>query len=212
MTRNLTMTLLLAAALALTLGAPAQEPPTPTQESEPIPMPEGMTAPQAPAAPVKFEGTVVDTGGNLRALAGFFTVKIDRWSTDEEVAELKRVLATGGQEALQKKVWKAKQVGYMTIGGSLGKAIYAAKAVAVPGGLVVRVLTNNCVAKGGGRVADYPFAFAEIIIPNGEKGHGTLVPTAQIGFNAQGGVTVEALGTLPLKLMDVGIQEPKKKK
>ncbi len=132
----------------------------------------------APAGKTRFEGTIANTGGSL-FLGGFFNVRIDEWTTPEEAAELKKILMVGGQKALLDKVWKAKQIGSLQISNSMGKPLFFARAIPVPGGLIVRALTNSPLGHGGGRAGDYPFGFIELIIPNDGKGYGTIVGMAR---------------------------------
>jgi hypothetical protein len=210
-TRNvlvLAAALVLLAALMLWAQAPPAKPAAqePAQEAAP-------PVPPAPTGPTRFKGTVANTGGSLY-LGGFFTVQIDKWSTPEEIAELKQVLATSGQDAVLEKVWKAKQIGYLKIGSSLGKPLFFARAIPIPGGLVVRALTNQPIAGGigsGGRAQNFPFGVLEMIVPaDGKGGAGTIVPMAQISLSPNGTPQVEAYGNLPLKIMEVAIEPPKK--
>ena len=183
--------------------APAKEQPKSGLQTEPAP-PMGV----APTGKTRIEGTIANTGGSL-FLGGFFSVTIEQWTTPEEAAELKKILITGGQKALLDKVWKAKQVGSLQISNSMGKALFFARAIPVPGGLIVRALTNSPLGHGGGRAGDYPFGFIELIIPNDGKGNGTLVGMAQITILADGAPQVEGYGTIPARLMDVVIAKKK---
>ena len=160
----------------------------------------------APTGKTRFEGTIANTGGSL-FLGGFFNVRIDEWTTPEEAAELKQILLTGGQKALLDKVWKAKQIGSLQISNSMGKPLFFARAIPVPGGLIVRALTNSPLGHGGGRAGDYPFGFIELIIPNEGKGYGTIVGMAKISLAQDGSPQIEAYGTLPAKIMDVAISK-----
>jgi len=162
----------------------------------------------APTGKTRFEGTVANTGGSL-FLGGFFNVTIEHWTTPEEAAELKQILVTGGQKALLDKVWKAKQIGSLQISNSMGKPLFFARAIPVPGGLVVRALTNSPLGHGSGRAGDYPFGFIELIIPTEGKGYGTLVGMAGITLLPDGSPQIQAYGTIPAKIMDVAIEKKK---
>lgn len=216
MKRTIIVILALAAVLLtafmLWAQAPPAKPAAPPQPAakaaeEPLP-----PTPPAPTGPTRFKGTVANTGGSLY-LGGFFTVVIDRWSTPEEITELKKILATSGQEALLKKVWDTKQVGYLKIGTSMGKPLFFARAIPVPGGLIIRALTNQPIAGGvgsGGRASNYPFGVLEMIVSSdGKGGAGSIVPMAQISIGANGIPQVEAYGNMPLKIMEVAIEAKK---
>jgi hypothetical protein len=202
--------ILILAVLALALGALfawAQEPAKPAaaapaaqaQKEEPLP---AMGV--APTGKTRFEGTIANTGGTI-FLGGWFNVQIEQWTTPEEAAELKQILIQGGQKALLDKVWKAKQIGSLQVGNSMGKPLFFARAIAVPGGLIVRALTNSPLGRGYGRAGDYPFGFIELVIPNGQKGTGTIVGMAKITIGPDGAPGIEAYGTIPEKIQDVSI-------
>jgi len=183
--------------------APAKGQPQSGLQTEPAP-PMGV----APTGKTRFEGTIANTGGTL-FLGGFFNVRIDEWTTPEEAAELKKLLMVGGQKAVLDKVWKAKQIGSLQISNSMGKPLFFARAIPVPGGLIVRALTNSPLGHGSGRAGDYPFGFIELILPNGGKGYGTLVGMAKISFAPDGTVQIEGFGTIPEKIMDVEMKTKK---
>jgi hypothetical protein len=186
-----------------TAPEPAKEQPKSGLQTEAAP-PMGV----APAGKTRFEGTIANTGGTI-FLGGFFNVRIDEWTTPEEAAELKKILMVGGQKALLDKVWKAKQIGSLQISNSMGKPLFFARAIPVPGGLIVRALTNSPLGRGSGRAGDYPFGFIELIIPNEGKGYGTIVGMAKISLLPDGSPQIEAYGTIPEKIMDVEIKTKK---
>jgi len=199
------------AACLLAFAAMAQTAP-PKPASAP---PAGGATPAQPAGPERIEGTIVNQGGPLSSFfqVGFFAVSIDKYSTDEELKTLLTVLKNEGQQAVLKRLWKMEQIGYFKVGGSLGYPIFFARSIAVPGGRVVRVLTNRPMVPAGysARSGDYPFGLAEIWLPDGEKGYGTLVPMGMVSFTPQGTVGVESYGTMPLRLTDVSLDIKKKK-
>jgi hypothetical protein len=175
----------------------------------PTAAPQGDQAPpQAGAVPqgkIHIEGTLANTGGRF-FLGGWFSMNIDHWSTPEDGREMYQILAQGGEQKLLDKVWKMKQIGDMSVEGSMGKPIFYAICQPVPGGIVIRALTNSPLSHAGARSQDFPFGVAEIVIPTGEKGHGVVVGMARIGFTPTGVTQVEGYGTIPVKLMDVTIK------
>lgn len=178
----------------------------------------GIIMTEAPPPPpplpdkTRFNGTIINTGGKYY-LGGRFTMEIERWSTDEEVAEMKKRLAAGGQDLVLEQVWKAKQIGYISISGSMGKPLFFARALPVPGGWVVRALTNAPISHFGPVSEHYPLGYIEFMLPSdGKDGHGQLIAMANVGFDSAGAVQVTAYGMLPVKLEDVEISQPKKPK
>lgn len=213
MTLRLATILVLAASLAL--AAAAQEPP---QAQPPPPQPAAPQLPPVRQGPDRFEGTLVNQGGPLSRFfqAGYFTVSLDRYSTNDELKELLSALQTGGQKMLLEKLWKLKQIGYLKVGGSMGFPLVVARSLDIPGGgRVVRVLTNRGIAPAEfynmTRSTDYPFGFIEIFLPEGEKGYGTLIPIAQVELTHSGQISVESLGTMPYRLIEVEVKTKAKK-
>lgn len=205
------LTFVMAATLLVAFGLWAQDPPPAPPGAPAETVDPQYATPPVPEAPVKFEGTVVNTKSPAIFQAGTFTLSIDEWTTPDQAAELKKTLAVAGQKALREKVWDMKQIGYLKVSGSMGKPIFVARAIPVAGGLIVRVLTTSYVAKGSGTLGDYPFAILEMAVPNEGRGRGKIVAMAQLGFNGAGEITVEAYGVMPVDLLDVGMKAPKKK-
>ena len=215
MRRVILLTLILTlAALSALAQAPATTQAPPTPEAKPAPQQPPAEA-QAPTPPeltgkTRFEGVIINMQG-MAAGATFFSIAIDRWSTPEEIRELKSALANQGQQAVLDKVWDAKPVGYLKISSSIGKPLRFVRAIPVPGGYVVRILTDTPVSHVGQRSRDYPFGFIEMVVPtDGTKGHGTLIGMAHFSFDAAGTIQVAAYGTMPVRLEEIEIDKPKK--
>jgi hypothetical protein len=189
------------AAILILAQAPAAKPAAPSPQAQQAPPPVGAV----PQGKIHIEGTLANTGGRF-FLGGWFNMNIDHWSTLQEGQELYQILAQGGEQKLLDKVWKMKQIGDMSVEGSMGKPIFYAVCQPVPGGLVIRALTNSPLSAWGARSQDFPFGVAEIVIPTGEKGHGVVIGMAKIGFTPLGQTQVEGYGTIPVKLMDVTIK------
>jgi hypothetical protein len=216
--------ILILSGLATLAQAPA--PAAPPAESKAAPTPAPAANPAAPSGAeqvkadpsvppeltgkTRFEGVVINMQGAL-AGASYFSVEIERWSTPEEIREAKSALANGGQKLLLDKVWNAKPVGYLKISSSIGKPIRYARAIPVPGGYIVRLLSDTPISHIGMRSQDYPFGFIEMVVPtDNTKGHGQLIGMAQFSFDEKGVIQIAAYGTMPVRLEEVIIKPPKK--
>jgi len=192
----------------------AQGPPAKTPPAQPA-APKAA-APPPPAGPEKIRGTLVNQGGPLSRFfqAGYFQLQIDKYATDEEALALFTALKDGGQDLLLKKLWDLKQIGYVKVGGSMGYPIVFARSRQSEAGRIVRCLTNRPIAPAEftrmSRSTDYPFGVIEIMFPAEGKGQGTLIPTAQVSLTASGTISVEAFGTIPVRLLDVTAESAKK--
>lgn len=197
------------------VSAFAQEPAAPKSDS---PKPDAAGPVEVPAPPTppeladktRFEGIIINMQG-MAAGATYFSVQINRWSTEEEIKELKSAFANQGTQGALDKVWDAKAVGYLKIRNSMGKDIHYARAIPVPGGYIVRLLMDAPISHIGDRSSQYPFGFIEITVPaDGKKGHGTLIGMAKFSFDETGAVQISAYGTIPVRLEEVVIEKPKK--
>lgn len=199
---------LLASGLFLLAQAPPSPPPKEPAPAAPAPPPQG---------PEKIRGTIVNQGGPLASFfqAGFFILQIDRYGTDDERKTLLQALQISGQQGLLDQLWKMKPIGFIKVGGSMGYPIVFASTRQTPAGRLVRALTNRPIApveiNSMSRSTDYPFGVLEILFPPDGKGQGTLIPTAQVGLTNSGTLAVEAYGTIPVRLIEVTVDQPKKK-
>ena len=203
----LTMVGFFALAQAPAQDKPAEAPKADAKEVDAGPAP---AVPPELAGKTRFEGIIINMQG-MAAGATYFAVDMDQWSSTDEIKDLKTTLANEGQDAVLKKVWKAKQIGYLKIRNSMGKPIHFARAIPIPGGYIVRLLADTPISHVGMRSDDYPFCFIEMVVPtDGKKGHGTFIGMAQFNMDPSGQVQVSAYGTLPVRMEEIVIEKPKK--
>lgn len=186
--------------------APAAKPAEPAKAEEP----EAAVPPEL-TGKTRFEGVIINMEG-MAAGATYFSVEIEGWTGPEEITELKTILANEGQKAVLDRTWKAKPVGYLKIRNSMGKPIRYARAITVPGGYIVRLLTDTPAAHVGDRSRNYPFGFIEMMVPTEgkKKGYGSIIAMAQFSMDASGQVQISAYGNMPARLEEIEIEKPKK--
>jgi hypothetical protein len=194
------MVLALVALFALSLAAPrAQQ--TASAAAPPAPKP-GL-------APERFEGVFADSAGAIpRFQAAFFILKINEWSSDEEIKTLAATLKSDGQRALLDAFTKMKPKATMTVRNSMGADMIVCRSYALPSGeRIVRLVTNRRMAfaemKYSARSSGYPFSVIEIRFDAQGKGKGILIASAQLSFGPEGRLDVKAFGAQPFQLMDV---------
>ena len=206
-----------------TVNALAQAPVKPPAGGETVPgaskteqeQSQEVVNPFPPAPPeligqTRFQGKIVNIEGTL--LQGTkFSVEVAEWGTPEQIKEFKKILAEEGQAGLIKRLSKSKQVGYLKVGETETVPIFAARAIAAPGGYIIRAVTSKNLTRDALHLDDYPFGVIEMIVPSdGKAGHGTIVAVAKVGFDATGHVQMEGYGSLPAKLSEVAIEKPSK--
>ena len=158
----------------------------------------------------------IDMNSSVRT--GTIEIVIERWSTPEEVSNLKAILVEGGDGKLLTAIQKIKpRCGFARTSTSLGWDIQFARELPLPdGGRKIVVATDRPVgmweARNAGRSMDYEFSLAEIRMPATGKGQGKAIPRAALAFNAKTNtLEIENYEREPVRLNEVTASEPKKK-
>ena len=151
----------------------------------------------------QFVGTIANMEGGGTAPV---VIHIDHYSSDQEVANLKGILADKGPDALRDALWNL-EAGYIRVKGGLGYPVAVARSKPeADGGRVVRVMIDRPIsfreAANNLRSMDYPFSYIDIHLDASGKGDGKLIAAAKVTL-AGNTVEIENLGAQPLKLLDV---------
>jgi hypothetical protein len=148
--------------------------------------------------------------GNIVNMEGGGTapvvIHIDHYSSDQEIANLKGVLAAQGPQGLRDALWNL-EAGYIRVKGGLGYPVAVARSKPEPGGgRVVRLMIDRPLSFREEanllRSADYPFSYIEIHLDASGKGDGKLIAAAQVSLEGST-VEIKSLGVQPFRLMDV---------
>jgi len=170
----------------------------------------GLSALAQPA-PVSFRAFAVNMSNVGRTGAESIDIKIERWTTDAEAAQLRDALIEKDSDALLKQVHKIKpRAGTIrSANGGLGWDIqYARRTELASGGYRVVFGTDRPMsffeAANRPRSADYEYLWAELRIgPDGE-GEGKLVPRGKITYDKDKRVVeLENYANLPVQLTKV---------
>ncbi len=162
------------------------------------------------AKPVKekFSGMLVLwAAGPMTGQSTRMTMQVDRWTTDERKQALYKTLKESGSDALLVAM-REEIVGYIWTTNSLRYKVNIASTFQTEKGRTVRLITERPITfaeqvAGTPRSRDYEFGVIEFTLNEKNKGEGVIFPTAKVGVDEKGGLTVEALGTGPQKLMSV---------
>ncbi len=157
-----------------------------------------------------FIGRAVDTSGQRLQSTAHFTLHIDEYATDEEIAQHAAVLAETGSRGLEKVLWKLDR-GWIKVGTSLGHVVGVARSIDTDGGRIIRAVTDRPIqlfeVRRGLRSVDYPFGVIELELDADGKGEGRLIAAAKLEFTEDGTLEIEQLGTRPFKLMKIKPQQ-----
>ncbi len=166
--------------------------------------------PLAAAGPETFTGRAIDTSGARMTSTAHFTLHIDEYATDEEIAQHAAVLAETGSRGLEKVLWKLDR-GWIKIGTSLGHIVGVARSIDTDGGRIIRAVTDRPIqlyeVRHGLRSVHYPFGFIELELDADGNGEGRLIAAAKLKFTKDGTLVIEQLGTRPFRLMNVKTQK-----
>jgi len=151
----------------------------------------------------QFSGTLVNLIGGSSAPV---VIHVDRYSSDEEVARLKGILASKGPDALREALWDL-EAGYIRVGGGLGYPIAVARSKPDgKGGRLVRLMLDRPLSfrelANDTRSTDYPFTFIELNLDRAGNGEGKMIAAAKVSLSGDS-VDVENLGTQPIKILQV---------
>jgi len=152
----------------------------------------------------QFVGTIVNMEGGGTAPV---VIHIDHYSSDQEVANLKSVLAAKGPDGLRDALWDL-EAGYIRVKGGLGYPVAAARSKPdAGGGRVIRLMIDRPLSfreeANSLRSADYPFSYVELHLDAGGKGDGKFIAAAKVTLDVNNTVDIESLGVQPFKLLDV---------
>jgi hypothetical protein len=161
----------------------------------------------------------MNLSGVGRARAGTLDIVIERWTTDEERESLQDVLIEKGGDRLLSALQKIRpRCGYVRTSTSLGWDIYFARELPYGDGARRIVLASDrpmsfWELRNNPRSADYEFLLAEIRLNKNGKGEGKLAGGAKISYDREKKVVeIENYGQEPVRLTEVTVEEPKKKK
>jgi hypothetical protein len=149
-----------------------------------------------------------------RARTNGLEIAIERWSTPEEAARLRAILAEKGPDALLDALRSMKpRAGYIRPDTGIGWDIgFAQQVVAADGSRRIIFGTDRPIsfweAVNRPRSADYQFTLGEARLKADGTGEGKLVPAAKITFNSETNtLQIENYQIEPVRLVDVRVEK-----
>jgi hypothetical protein len=165
-------------------------------------------------AVLRLRAFAVNLNSAARPRTGTLDITIERWSTPEEAARLRGILAEKGPDALLEALQKIKpRAGTIQRTGQLGWDIHFAQQVVASNGSRRIVLATDrpmsfWEAANQPRSADYAFTLAEIRLGPDGKGEGKLVPAAKIDYDKESNtLEIENYDSEPTRLTQVQIEK-----
>lgn len=159
----------------------------------------------------EFTGDIFSFNGPRIETANF-TLKINKWTPDEQAKANLAVLKNDGQDKLLDTIRK-ENVGTLSINNGLSQTINVAREMQIDGKTRIFAVFERWMRfaeiRGGYRSVDYPFGVIELFIdPTTGKGEGTFIAAAQIRWTMdkkteQHKVEIENFATYPAKMVNV---------
>lgn len=123
-----------------------------------------------------------------------FTFRITKWSTQDEIKELGKVLKEHGQDALFNEL-KKLDAGRINQVGETGNQIAVAEKSNSGGNTIITMITARRMsaveqARSGGTHTDYPFGFLQVTLNDKGEGTGKMVTAAKIKYDESKGHAV----------------------
>jgi hypothetical protein len=151
--------------------------------------------------PVDFKGTVIDVAGSVPT----FKMKIEKYTSDEDVDRFAKLLTEKGPDALASTLHDVKN-GTFSVGSSFPYHLSITRTFEKDGKRVVRALTDRPLTMfkkfRSLTDMDYPFGFIEIILDSNGKGTGQIVVATQITIK-DGSLEMKYSGPDPFRITKV---------
>jgi len=154
-----------------------------------------------------YSGVAIGTGGPAAAKSTGFDVRVNRYTSDEEVDQLAALLKERGPEALLRAMEKL-DVGRINPTGSVGNQIAVARKRQAGSDTIITVVTARIMPfvelYRGGRTKDYPFGFLQLKVNDKGEGNGQIMAAAKIRFDKKKGhYEIESYGNQYIKAVNV---------
>ena len=136
------------------------------------------------------------------------TMRINEFTTDQEVLELVEVLKEGGTDQLRRTLEKI-QKGKISPRGRIGADVAVARVRKIDGGEHFIVVTARTIPGFelyvSGRSRDYPFGWFEFEVDEEGKGigMGAAIVAAKLSFNEEGQLEITSYGIQPFQLTNI---------
>jgi hypothetical protein len=164
-------------------------------------------AAQEPQATEEFTAWVDQQAGVMKA--GMVTIKIERWSTPEERAELTRAFKQGGQDEMFKVLQRLPKAGVILFPETPAYDLrYAYQFPAKDGGRTIVIGTDRKIARdkvtAGSPSMDYPFELIQMLLDAKGEGEGHAAFGVKISVSKDGsGIELESYVDTPMMLKNI---------
>ncbi|HUJ93799.1 MAG TPA: hypothetical protein VLW84_00930 [Terriglobales bacterium] len=154
-----------------------------------------------------YSGTAIGTGGAVGGKSIGFVLRINRYTSDEEVDQLAALLREKGPDALRSAMEKL-DVGRISPTGSVGNQIAVARKRQAGSDTIITIATARIMPflelYSSSRSTDYPFGFLQVTLNDKGEGRGQIMAAGKIRFNKKKGhYEIESYGNQYIKAVNV---------
>jgi hypothetical protein len=154
-----------------------------------------------------YSGVIVGTRGVAGGRTMGIDMRINEYTSDEQVKQLLGLLSEGGPDALRRAMEKL-DVGQVSPTGRVGTPISVARIRKTERGTLISLVTARRMSflelYDGGRSTDYQFGIIQLLVDEKGKGDGSAIGAALIKFDKEGTLIIESYGQLDtLRLANV---------
>ncbi len=154
-----------------------------------------------------FTMVAIPTSGSARITIDF-TMRLNEFTTDQEVVKLIEILREGGTDELRRTLEKVAK-GKLSPKGRIGADVAVARVRKTEKGERFIVITARTIpgleVYVSGRSMDYPFGWFEFELDEEGKmvDMGTFIMAARLSFNKEGQFEIESYGMQPYRLTNI---------
>jgi hypothetical protein len=159
------------------------------------------------AKPEAYSAVAIGTGGAAGGKSLPFDVRINSYTSDEDVDQFAQLVKEKGTDALRRALDKLN-VGRINPVGSVGNQIAVARKRQVGSETVITLVTARNVSfiefYRGSRTRDYPFGYLQLTLNEKGEGTGQIMVAAKIRFDKKKGhYEIESFGHQYIKAVNV---------
>jgi hypothetical protein len=176
---------------------------------------------QTAGQPIRLSAWAVSMANVATGANAVIDIRINKWSTDKERADLIATFIEKGQDKLLDKLRDLPDKGRISIPGRQGPdptqtrlgwtLRYARQMMGEDGGMRIMIATDRYMTfaeQRNQRSVDYPFTFAEIRLNKDGTGEGKLAVATQLQFDKKKNTIIfENYSTEPVRLTNVKVEK-----
>ena len=158
-------------------------------------------------AQMQLRGLVISSEG--KGLVAPITIKIDNYSTPDEILMLKQLMMSGDVNKFYKAL-RAKDKGYMNVPSAFSSANewnshfnIAFEQPSEKEDRILLIAESRIVKQGTSYGGPYYFLVMELSLNKNHEGEGRIYHAAKISFPREGGVALESYATVPYQISNI---------